>query len=399
MVIAAVLIMLVIVLGTTLLSENIEESLDTTAEPDVPEVLLPTFSVVIQKPATTTKSTSSPVVTTTASVVTVRPLGKEPLVCIMGEKLTSFHQFPPDEMCDYIFYDSLYKDGSHNLLSNETTYTEGLNIFLNNRRGYRHTTLGIGFAFDPLQAFWNRAISHAGILDTPTQLTRRHTKFAIETLARISRVLDTQRRRGVNVITAIAVPLPEVSWAASFAEDFREYSFTPSLFISFGHYRLGDNMHVMCAIVPQTRHPDDIPRRPMQQLRWLYSNGTVTTGVVSVTLKGRWAHPVSSENVSFYDACVAEAIPFGSYTEIGRTFTYDNERAFAEKLCRVKALGTSVPFGIAVYDVDYDDYYNKCHKLNKQGAHSRLKALRRVVDYFKETAPFDETFCRTFVKG
>ncbi|KAL1481717.1 hypothetical protein MTO96_034263, partial [Rhipicephalus appendiculatus] len=319
--------------------------------------------------------------------------GNHPLVCIMGEKLTTVHQFPPDEVCDYIFYDSLYKEGIRNLLTEQSTYTESLNTFLSNRRGYRQTTLGVGFAFES---------------------------------------------RGATAITAISVPYPEVTWAVSFAEDFSELRFTPHVFISIGHYRLDDGTRSVCAIVPQTRHPDDVPSQdiqrdyrfdvstPMYQLRWLYSNGTLTKGVVSVTLKGRWAHPVNPTSVNFFDACWSEAIPFGSYTEvcavavarpattltystvhhamityvpkIDRTFTYDDERAFAEKLCRVKALGTDVPFGIAAYDLDYDDYYNKCNYLNIYGAHSRLKALRRVVDYFENhTAPFNETACRTFV--
>ncbi|KAL3197224.1 hypothetical protein MRX96_014833 [Rhipicephalus microplus] len=208
-----------------------------------------------------------------------------------------------------------------------------------------------------------------------------------------------------------------------------ELDFTPSLFISIGHYRFGDESGV-CFIVPQTRPADDIPSQkilhdysfnvsaPMYQLRWLYSNGTDTKGLVSVTLKGRWAHPASPKNVSFCGACWSEAIPFGRYTEvcpfgdgppvaplnysvdhyamityvakIDRTFSYDDERAFAEKM--------RVPFGIAVYDVDYDDYYNKCSSLNLYGAHSHLKALRKVVNYFKSPAvPYSEVACRTFV--
>ncbi|XP_075726758.1 uncharacterized protein LOC142768632 isoform X1 [Rhipicephalus microplus] len=373
----------------------------------------------------------------------------------MGEKLTTVRQFPPDKLCDYIFYDSLYKEGNHNLLPDPASYTESLNTFLGNHRDYRHTTLGIGFAFDflakaeedlkvanhsPLEAFWNRAIFHAGILDTPIMPTRYHTKAAVGTLKNINRLLDIQRSRGATVVTAISVSHPGLSWAISFAEDFRELRFTPHLFISIGHYRLGDDKRGVCYIVPQTRDPDDIPTpdifedynfnlaTPMYQLQWLYTNGTNTKGVVSVTLKGRWAHPVSPARVGFYDPCWSEAIPFGSYTEvcpsavarpvsslnystkhhamityvpkIDRTFTYDNEQAFAEKLCHVKALGTDVPFGVAVYDIDYDDYYNKCHNLNIYGTHSRLKALRKVVDYFKNnTTSFNETACRTFVAG
>ncbi|KAL1427352.1 hypothetical protein MTO96_017639 [Rhipicephalus appendiculatus] len=72
---------------------------------------------------------------------------REPLVCTVRDSLISVAQFPPDKMCDYIFFDSLYKDRDRNLLPNETTYSKSLNVFLNDHRDYRHTTLGLGFAF------------------------------------------------------------------------------------------------------------------------------------------------------------------------------------------------------------------------------------------------------------
>ncbi|XP_075724180.1 uncharacterized protein LOC142766839 [Rhipicephalus microplus] len=477
MVCAAVLVLLGIVLGTALLTDNMGEHIATTTAQEVPDVLSHPFSVVVQIPQISTGSTPSLVVATTTPVATkgapitapprssstAQPsthhipegVGKQQqLVCIMGEGFTTVHQLPQDEVCDYIFYDSLYKNGTHNLLSDPSTYSEGLNVFLNNRRGYRHTTLGIGLAFDflakanedlqyaknpsPLERFWKRSIFHAGILDTPMQPTRNDTRSAIKILERIKRLVDI--RRGVTAITAISLPHPNIAWAASFAEDFRALRFTPSIVISIGHYRRADDKHSVCAIMPPTRHPDDIPSErilraydfdlstPITLLSWLYSNGTDTKGVVSVTLKGRWTRPVNFRNTGFYGACSSVDIPFGSYTEvcpsggpmstaplnystkhhamityiskIRRTFTYDDERAFAEKLCRVKALRTDVPFGIAVYDVDYDDYYNSCYTLNLYRAYSRLKALRKVVNYFKkETAPFNEAACRTFVTG
>ncbi|KAH6943037.1 hypothetical protein HPB50_014215 [Hyalomma asiaticum] len=72
---------------------------------------------------------------------------RQPLVCIIGDRLSTVHQFPPDKVCDYIFYDSLYKEGVRNLLPDQSTFSSSLNTFLNDHRGYRHTTLGLGFAF------------------------------------------------------------------------------------------------------------------------------------------------------------------------------------------------------------------------------------------------------------
>ncbi|KAH7987750.1 hypothetical protein HPB52_025678 [Rhipicephalus sanguineus] len=223
-----------------------------------------------------------------------------------------------------------------------------------------------------LAPFWNRGIFHAGSLDTPTKPTRDQTKAAIATLKNINRVLDTLRNRGETAITAFAVPHPDLEWAFNFAEDFRELRFTPGMFISIGHYRLGDEPRGFCYIVPPTRHPEDVPCRsiledysfdvssPMYQLRYLYSNGTDTRGLLGVTLKGRFSYPVFNFDVDFYQPCLPQATAFDSYTEvcpggggqfvaqlnysaehyamfifissIRRTFTYDNEDAFTQKV-------------------------------------------------------------------
>ncbi|KAL1427105.1 hypothetical protein MTO96_017712 [Rhipicephalus appendiculatus] len=379
---------------------------------------------------------------------------RQPLVCTMGERLTSAEQFPPDNVCDYIFYDSLYKDGDRDLLAHENTFTKSLHTFLHNKHDYRHTTLGLSFAFDflalaetdlkvrnpsPLAPFWNRGIFHAGVLDPPTWPTPSRTKEAVAIMKNINWLLDTQRDRRHIAITAIAVPKPDLRWTSRYAEEFSELRFTPYLFILFGHYRLGDNFRTNCAIMPPTRHPDDIPPdailedysfdvgTPVFSLGKIYANGTNTRGVVSVTLKGRWAEPQFGDNIDFFKPCVPDIkiTSFGRYTtfchggarygaqlnystehhavityvaNLRRTFVYDDERAFAEKLCRAKSLDPGVPFGIAAYDIDFDDYENKCADRNKNGAFSRLKTLRKVVNYFKvDPASFNGDDCKSYV--
>ncbi|KAL1427351.1 hypothetical protein MTO96_017638 [Rhipicephalus appendiculatus] len=268
---------------------------------------------------------------------------------------------------------------------------------------------------------------------------RDKIKAALASVKKINRLLDTQRRHGHTAITAIAVPQPDLGWTLRYAEDFSELRFTPDLLILFGHYRLGDNFRTNCVIMPPTRHPDDTPPEailedysfdvgtPVLSLRKLYDEGTDTRGVVSVTLKGRWAEPQFTDNVDFFKPCVSDFNigSFGRITDVcpgggrlgaqfnystehhalityiaylRRTFVYDDERAFAEKLCRAKSLGPSVPFGIAVYDIDFEDYENKCANQNRNGAFSRLKALRKVVDYFnRDSAPFDSSACEAYV--
>ncbi|KAH7953650.1 hypothetical protein HPB49_010879 [Dermacentor silvarum] len=196
---------------------------------------------------------------------------KQPMLCTMSDRITSSLQFPQDGLCDYIFFDSLYK-GGRNLLTDPATYSSSLNTFLNDHRAYQRTTLGVGFAFiylatakedlkvrnpSPLAPFWKEGIFHVGILDTPAWAVRIETRAAIATLKTINRLLDTQRHRGNFSITALAAPYPGPDWSVAYAKDFKDLRFTPYLFIMFGHYRFGDNTVRHCAVMPPTLHPDD----------------------------------------------------------------------------------------------------------------------------------------------
>ncbi|KAL1427342.1 hypothetical protein MTO96_017629 [Rhipicephalus appendiculatus] len=370
---------------------------------------------------------------------TCSTIERQPLVCIMGEYLYLAEQFPPDGMCDYIFMDSLYMDGHWNKLLDESSYYPSLTTFLHQHPGYRNTTLGLGFSFEclakaeedlkatnpsPLTPFWNRGIFHAGILDTPSEPTRDEMKAGIATLKVINRVLDTVRNRGETAITVMSFPNPNPVWASRFAENFRELRFTPTLLISNGFYRWKDAEHHACFIMPPTRHPDDIPppevlrvysfdvSSPMYQLRSFYANGSDTRGILGVSLYARFSPPASKDHVDIYQPCnttyfgiYAEVCPGGGgYLEGSVNYsaehyvmyafvssgphifsvTYDNEEAFSQKLTAVKNLDPSVSFGLAVYGVEDDDYANKCAPLNKYGAFSRLKQLRKLLDSFND---------------
>ncbi|XP_054923784.1 uncharacterized protein [Dermacentor andersoni] len=141
-------------------------------------------------------------------------------------------------------------------------------------------------------------------------------------------------------------------------------------------------------------------------------------------MKGRWTEPLLPDLVDFFKRCSSDPNieSFGSYTEVcpggssgagarlnysekhyavityiesmNRTFVYDNEKAFAAKLCHAKGIDPDVTFGIAVYDIDYDDYANACTSLNRYNRNSRLKAVKRVVESFRrQNAVFKEDVC------
>ncbi|XP_075559397.1 uncharacterized protein LOC142590884 [Dermacentor variabilis] len=377
----------------------------------------------------------------------------------MGEKTSSANAFPDDGLCDYIFFDSLYKSG-RNMVSRPATYSNSLSTFLNEHPGYQTTSLGVGFSYhylpmaeedlkgkypSPLELFWEKGIYHVGILDTPTLMPEDQTKAAISTLKEIDSLLVMQRQLGKRAISVLAVPDPQLDWGLSFAIYFSDVDFTPNLVISVGHYRFGDNTVKNCVIMPPTRHPFDIPPEDIARdynydlstavysIRELYLKRVSSRGLVSVTMKGRWTVPMSSNNVDFFSRCLSDPSSksdFGSYTEVcpdaksassvtnrvqltysgqhcamltydpgtKRAFVYDNEDALAVKLCSAGAQDPEVKFGIAAYDIDYEDYDNQCGSLNKYGRHSRLKQLKMVVDYFRShsSPSFNEEACRVF---
>ncbi|KAL1427350.1 hypothetical protein MTO96_017637 [Rhipicephalus appendiculatus] len=102
---------------------KVTEGQTSTKQTIVTEPLQPTWPP--ETPRSPPVEPSTPETTTTG----IPEADREPLVCTMGERLTSVEQFPPDGLCDYIFYDSLYKDGDRDLLPNENTYSKSLERF------------------------------------------------------------------------------------------------------------------------------------------------------------------------------------------------------------------------------------------------------------------------------
>ncbi|KAK8787798.1 hypothetical protein V5799_022428 [Amblyomma americanum] len=68
-----------------------------------------------------------------------------------------------------------------------------------------------------------------------------------------------------------------------------------------------------------------------------------------------------------------------SYDKIREVFTL-------LKMCQLKSKNNHLQFGIAVYDLEYDDYNNHCSDLNVYGKFSRLKMVRKVVEYLRSSS-------------
>ncbi|XP_077489491.1 uncharacterized protein LOC144100407 [Amblyomma americanum] len=314
---------------------------------------------------------------------------------------------------------------------------------------YKKTTLGVAFAFQHttqlgndlrrikpnlLDVFWQSGIFHTGILDTPEGATRTQVMTAVLRLKDLDGLSHTQTAMRHRALTALAAPSPGRQWIYLLDEEFKRLQFIPDLLIMYGHYPFGDSTVANCAVVPPTRLSAP-PLPPQFRGSYLYDlsvgpqavlelqrRQVTTHALLSVTMKGRWTMAAQGEPLEFFSRCERNpgAESFGSYTQVctarnyvsnlryqpqhyamltydnNRTmFAYDNEVGLASKLCKVKNEARDLTFGIAVYDVDYDDYANVCRSLNKFRGHSRLKALRKIVDYYRNLANhiFNETLC------
>ncbi|KAK8772263.1 hypothetical protein V5799_024493 [Amblyomma americanum] len=106
-----------------------------------------------------------------------RPKFPFPLVCAVSNQYTQSVVLPDDGVCDFIFYDSLYK-------GNSNIFTEPLSpdvsFFVQDGKNYTHTELGFSFdirnsqfvseytstAFrDKVRAVSSQGVLHFGILD------------------------------------------------------------------------------------------------------------------------------------------------------------------------------------------------------------------------------------------
>ncbi|KAH7950242.1 hypothetical protein HPB49_021552 [Dermacentor silvarum] len=378
---------------------------------------------------TITTEEATPTIAATAEVTSQsgKTMNRQPLLCTMGTNTYLTSMFPRDGLCDYIFYDSIYKEDISTFDPPDELNSD-LRIFVEQRKEYSITAFGISFGFkhasfltsnlsrnkEPnspfmVSYFWQHSIYHFGVLDTPTNdVAESSVQVALDLLKLVNDLSELQRTKGHSCFMAFAAVVPNTVWASFYVGAFAK-TVWPHIFIGLGHYVNGDNTFTDCCIMPPT-----VVMRPAQAMvvgsfDMLTSNSTPPVWAISVTMKGRWTVAEAEETPNFLSRCVHDpsAESFGNIAQVcndpdfervvndlqlhstltygdnhSRVFSYDDEYAFREKLCRLKAEHTSIEFGIAVFDLEYEDFSNSCSFANSRGAFSRLKLLRLLIDFF-----------------
>ncbi|XP_070380531.1 uncharacterized protein [Dermacentor albipictus] len=332
--------------------------------------------VVVTKatPVATTEETETPVASTAAPS---QMMDDQPLVCTVGRRLNSTRMFPPDGLCEYIFFDSLYKQGRNSIVAPEG-FDTNLRTFIDVAPLHEITAFGVGITFDsvhhlelllnssapsfkPMEIFWDNAIYHLAILDTATVSPVEHEVISALGCLKLlrDRFSTEQMNQGRKIFTVFAASIPDDAWANLYIRNFTTL-FKPDLFIGFGHYTRGDNSLKSCRIVPPTL----FQRPPGAEYSYQHDMVCKNPGFKTAPI---------------YDSQVdATRILHAVKPEV---FSYDDRVGLCKKLCTMKAQDTSMKFGIAVYDLDYADFSNTCG--SKDGPFSRLHLVRNILNFFR----------------
>ncbi|KAH6933824.1 hypothetical protein HPB50_018308 [Hyalomma asiaticum] len=363
------------------------------------------------------------------------------LLCTFGNRTNYGTVFPADGVCDYVFYDSMYKN-NHNPLVGNWDYDVYSILSKAQKTDRKKTQFGLGFAFEhrakliqdlaktTLEVFWGHGVFHFGILDCPAHGVKQADMDSVfEALKALDNSVQVARDSGNHSYVVLGAVANTDAWNNYYKGKFSS-TFRPDLFISLGHQLRGDPEKGRCISTPPailekpqgSSHEHDL----RDAVKSLASISSVPGGPrlsISVSMRGRWSKLLPASRTEIFSAC-EKGTPgpyFGSYTELCNTppfmgnllhevqryamrtfdpgtrrmFVYDNEQTLCQKLCLIKANYTKVPFGVAAYDLDYEDTDDTCADLNLRGAYSRLQVVRAVATFFanKFTDPSKEAEC------
>ncbi|XP_077490945.1 uncharacterized protein LOC144101685 [Amblyomma americanum] len=403
-----------------------------TPAPPTPAPVPPTSPSHPTTPRTRMSSRGTPTSTkcTKLNPKPMMPMKADALFCTYGSRTHSQMPFPGDGVCDYIFYDSVYKDG-RNTLSTGSGFEEDLNVVLSKACDHNKTEFGVAFGCAqrktlqtdlsnaaPLEVFWQSAVYHFGVIDCAavglTPAVMDEVFVALEALDRLAR---TQRGQGRNSYIVLGATSHTDTWNNYFKDKFKNV-LKPDLFISHGHYLLGDPEMEACVIIPPTllrkrrgsrEYVHDLTDAAAA-ISAIASDASAPLLSLSVGMKGRWTKPLDNQRLQVFAQCKRNepAQFFGSYTDICNKepyrsnmvnqlnpenahttdknarlmFVFDSSASLNEKLCLLKADHTSVRFGLAVYDLDYEDYNDTCRWQNSVGGFGRVQTVRSLLNFF-----------------
>ncbi|XP_065296152.1 uncharacterized protein [Dermacentor albipictus] len=355
------------------------------------------------------------------------------LICTFGTKLNSATVFPPDGLCNYIFFDSLYKNGTNKL---DGDSSPNFIYFKEKAMEHNETNFGVGLDFESyadvekflnsdhaspiLQQLVRGGIHHYGVINTPvTPLWTTEVKQVLKMLKAFDSLMEHEETENMPLYTAFTASMYTETLFNNFTTLFKTV-FAPDFLILYGHFFAEDQSWPDCQIVPPTFDTPPESGGYIFSLKTAHSNAKelqrvgipALTVAVSVAMFGRWYKPRHANepgaaggpgSYSLFSMCepTGDDEQLGSVTQacrlpmwssrvystehhseycydmnMERIFTFDTATTLREKLCLQKARVGSVNYALAAFNLEYADGRGECG----EGDFSELRALRRLVD-------------------
>ncbi|KAH7954433.1 hypothetical protein HPB49_018376 [Dermacentor silvarum] len=340
---------------------------------------------------------------TTPSTPERKPMTKNPLVCVFGNRIDWKMHFPEDGLCDLVFYDSLYVHRG-NTFQAGGNFTADLRRWLAAVKAYNVTEPGIGVTSikDAIQLV----------------ILRVHLDSRVEAIPGDCRITGS---------TVWGKPVAEHHPSIASAL----FTFLTSQSRSGARALVKPHGNVTFSFQHRTLHVE-ITLQYLRQRR--SSFGEHARLFMSVSLAGRWYASLKggSHRDAYAVGTKCKPVEFGTGLEelgsrvtacteqhyaahvtrdelhevmstyegsAGLAFVFDSELTLFAKMCKARnALKDVRPIGLAVFDAEFDDWSNTCTSWNKFGNYTLTRAARKTVDAIGAQNPTHVLDCATLPK-
>ncbi|KAL1413901.1 hypothetical protein MTO96_007950 [Rhipicephalus appendiculatus] len=314
-------------------------------------------------PTTTTKKTTKRPPSTTATIYTSPSQNNYDKDNDQATRATANNKNPLVKNWDYDVYSILSKAQK----TDRTKTQFGLGFAYEHRRNLTNDLVN-----HSLEVFWEHNVFHFGILDCPGRhFSLEDMDEAFVALKALDASVQKARASGNTSYIVLGAVANYDKWYDYFESKFSSY-FKPDLFISVAGPFCGAILGGIAIFAPCLSHT------PPPYF------GSYTD--VCNT-------PPFSSNFRF-DAHHSAMLTFDPGHSQRRMFVYENEKSLCRKLCLAKANITKLEFGVAIYDLDYEDTDNTCADQNAKGAYSRLQTVSTVLKFlvskFTDPSKLDE---------
>ncbi|KAH7932418.1 hypothetical protein HPB51_029298 [Rhipicephalus microplus] len=314
---------------------------------------------------------------------------------------------PYDGMCDFLFYDSLYKNSRSNLLEGINEMESDPQVIVLHARRYKRTKSGLSFSpenglfedykehrfMKNIDAIWSQSVSNFGFLDLYREFTQPAIfAGALAVLNELHKYLEPKfsaKRHSYYVIG-----MTPDSTANEQIINSMKTVFTPSMFIAISHLSYPVRNFTDCFIFPVVM--ETLPPNLVRGKDYTYGHTINETLAllgevdkagfsiplgISFSLKGvyytpKFADPASPalDEFQLFKPCQDHPEPYYEDPKVfcpqddwspklpslaynmreKKTITYLTETTITQMACNGKKFHLNLKFALAAYDVDFD---------------------------------------------